>query len=107
MDFKAIVSEYSGRPAGGGSAGALRWIQAASTAVEAMMPVGVPALPLLFPLMPGGMADGDRAAITAGDAVLTGREGSLLELLGQPTTRARLLSLLQRVVDQRRIVQLT
>jgi hypothetical protein len=101
MDFRAIVSEY----AGGGSGGALRWIQAASAAVEVMMPAGVPALPLLFPLMPGGMADRDRDAVTVGDAVPTCTDGTLLELLRQPATRDELLSLLQRAVDQRRVMQ--
>jgi hypothetical protein len=104
MDFKAIVSEYSGKPAGGASAGALRWIQAASVAVEAMIPAGVPALPLLFPMMPGGMVNGDRDAITVGDAVPTCTDGTLLELLRQPATREELRSLLQRAVDQRRVL---
>nr|MDO8084415.1 THUMP domain-containing protein [Candidatus Sigynarchaeum springense] len=104
MDFKAIVSDYAGRHAGG-STGALRWIQAASTAVEAMMPAGVPALPIIFPLMPGGTIDADQEAITAGEAVPSCADGTLLELLGRPATREELLALLQHAVDQRRAVQ--
>ncbi len=105
MDFRAIVSEYTGQTAGGSSAGALRWIQAASAAVEAMMPAGIPALPLLFPLMPDRMAGGDREAITTREAVPTCAEGTMLELLTQPATREELLSILQRAVDQRRVLQ--
>ncbi|MBN2153578.1 MAG: hypothetical protein JW839_19135 [Candidatus Lokiarchaeota archaeon] len=105
LDFKAIVSDYTASSVAGGPAGALRWIQAVSIAVEATMPAGVPALPLLFPLMPGGMDDAAQAGITVGDAVPSCSDGTLLELLRQPSTRNELLVFLQRAVDQRRVLK--
>jgi hypothetical protein len=105
IDFKAIVSEYSGGPEVSGTARGLRWIQATSAVIAAMMPAGVPALPLLFPLMPGGIANEGRTSFTAGDNVVASTDGAMLELLGKNAKSEALLSILQRGIDQRRAVQ--
>ncbi len=104
-DYKAIVSDYQGGADGSGSAGTLRWIQAASAAVDAMMPAGVPALPLLFPLMPGEAGEAGRAAATGHGQVPPRSDGALLGALGQPATREELRALLQTAVDQARVLK--
>ncbi|MEX2717553.1 MAG: THUMP domain-containing protein [Candidatus Sigynarchaeum springense] len=105
MDFKAIVSEYAPHPFAESSPGALEWIQTLGTAVETMMPAGLPALPILFPLIPGRMATDDRAVIPSSNAMFTRDDKILFDLLRRPSTRDELSILLRRAVDQQRVLQ--
>lgn len=105
MDFKAIVSEWSCVEGQEGTNGTLHAIQAMVDAITRMVPKDVPPLPLLFPLVPtvfGQVPEASGVITATPDPCVA---DVLLEMLRHPASRDEFRSVLERAVDQRRVVR--
>nr|MDO8113597.1 THUMP domain-containing protein [Candidatus Sigynarchaeota archaeon] len=101
-DFKAIVSEFN--DIGQDSVIGLRWMHHAGEAVEAMLPAGVKALPLLFPSIVDSAPISKAQGITSGNTPPNCAAGTLMDIMQRSTTRDDFKNILYEMVQQRRII---